>query len=154
MKNINRIIYSRVKRHTYQGREALISVAAEYREAAVRAGVRRGERLAEGPHRRPCLHRAGRRSRLLHRHLILLQEQTEKEIKQSQTEKEIKQLHRDDKNYSSSEEFTREIYLGLRHEHDLRVDLVGVLLRLQNSPTKKNNKATESKSKQNKQTNR
>lgn len=134
--------------------EALISVAAEYREAAVRAGVRRGERLAEGPHRRPCLHRAGRRSRLLHRHLILLQEQTEKEIKQSQTEKEIKQLHRDDKNYSSSEEFTREIYLGLRHEHDLRVDLVGVLLRLQNSPTKKNNKATESKSKQNKQTNR
>jgi hypothetical protein len=98
-----------------QGREALISVAAEYREAAVRAGVRRGERLAEGPHRRPCLHRAGRRSRLLHRHLILL---------------------------------------GLRHEHDLRVDLVGVLLRLQNSPTKKNNKATESKSKQNKQTNR
>jgi hypothetical protein len=67
-------------------------VAAQDREAAMRAGVRRSQRLAEGPHDRPRRRGACCRARLVR---------------------------------------GSDILFGLWHKHDLRVDLVGVRLRLE-----------------------
>jgi hypothetical protein len=58
---------------THQGREALVSVSAQHREATVCAGVRGGERLAEGPDCWPR-RRSRCRTRLLSRHIGLLHE--------------------------------------------------------------------------------
>jgi hypothetical protein len=97
-------------------------VAAQHREAAVCAGVGGGERLAEGPDCWPR-RRSGRRTRLLSRHIGLLHERTSRARASENllVPREIFPKH-----------VPSELggYLGLWHEHDLRVDLVGVRLRL------------------------
>jgi len=87
------------------------------------ASVGGGEHLAEGPDCWPRRH-SGRRTRLLSRHIGLLHERTNRAraSENLRVPREIFPIH-----------VPSELggYLGLWHEHDLRVDLVGVRLRLE-----------------------
>lgn len=112
---------------TYQGREALVSVAAQHGETTMRAGVGCRQGLAEGPYCRPRRRGACRRGRLVHCRLILLRNYRERrEISTSSGRR------RKSPKFEPNEIHGR-AYLRLRHEHDLRVDLVGVRLRLAKS---------------------